>query len=141
MIKVHWDDGHWAVIEAKDWHPGTPRTKTNETVGDAVKSQSYDVQLSNVPIGPKSRAKFVKVLMTDLPALAAAGALSATAPVAPMALRPSNYGGTSSKRSIPDYPQKCMICGGGILVLFSSVEHEGGTCPGRAAKMSRSLRS
>lgn len=120
-VPVHWDDGTWGVIEAKDLPPGCPRSKTNKTVGDAVKSTSWDPGLTTAP-GPKSANDFVKVRLADL-------ATKAPGPLA--------YRGVVSKPKVvvddpPEkkYPHKCPTCGGRMLILFTSIEHEGGECPG-----------
>lgn len=125
--KIWWDDGTWAVIEAKDLPPGCPRSKTNDTVGDAVKSTSWNPALTHVP-GPGSLNKFVKVRLADL-----TGAHQYQTPDRVVELKPANFKG----RKIPDYPHTCHVCGGKMLVLFSSTEHEGGTCPGAPKKKGR----
>lgn len=121
-MTIVWDDGEWAVIEGKDWRPGLARSKTNDTLADAVKSNSWDPSMANVPIGPKSLNKLIKVKLVELK--------QAVARLQVTALRPSNFGGSSTKKSIPDYPHTCLVCGGKTLILFSSTEHEGGVCPG-----------
>lgn len=118
------DDGLWAVIPVSRLPPGCPRSKTRDTPLDAADA-TWDAGIPSTP-GPKSAAKFVKVRVTDV--MRGWGGR----PPQQVVLRPSNFA-ASNRRVIPNYPGKCGVCGGGILVLFTSVEHEGGACPGAAA--------
>lgn len=136
-MKVYWDDGTWAVIEAGDLPlTGIPRSKTNDTVADAIKSNSWDPALTTLP-GPKSRKHFVKIKITDIPpgTPITTANLQAANPAIPvrkaMPITPTNYKG----KIIPDYPHPCHVCGGRQLILFSSTEHEGGSCPGPQKKL------
>jgi hypothetical protein len=131
---VYWDDGTFGVIKASDLPPNCPRSQTNDTVGDAVKSTSWDPARVQPP-GPKSAGKYVKVMLRDLPKWQAAPGWGSV----PQELKPSNFGGQGSKKFIPDYPHRCHVCGGRMLILFSSVEHEGGACPGAPKKGKRVL--
>lgn len=112
-------DGLWGVIEAKDYPPGIGRSRTRDTPGDALKAPWEGALVT--PVGPGSRNKFVLVRMMDLPG-------QGKLPVKPGSYIPGSVGG---KKVIPDYPHRCHVCGGRMLILFSSVEHEGGECPGK----------
>lgn len=111
-------DGRWSVIEAKDFTPGIGRSRTRDTPGDALKA-TWDPALIT-PVGPGSMNKFVLVRTMDLPG-------QGKLPVASSGYIPGTVKGS---RHIPDYPHRCHVCGGKMLILFSSVEHEGGECPG-----------
>ena len=116
------DDGLWGVIEASALPRDCPRSKTRDTPLEAAEA-IWDAGMTSRP-GPASQHKFVKVRIADIRG----------GPAPQIVLRPSAYGPAPAKRHIPDYPGKCSLCGGGILVLFTSTEHEGGACPGPRAK-------
>lgn len=125
---IHWTspDGLWGVIQAKDLPPGIARSKTRITIQDAA-GAGWDP--GNVaPVGPKSQGHFIKVRMSDLGSLAGTGGARPQ-----VTLIPGNYANTGKavKKFIPAYPHTCPTCGGKMLWLFSSHEHEGGKdCPG-----------
>ena len=112
------DDGIWGVVVAGSLPPGVARSKTRDDPKDAL-TAPWDPALT-APVGPNSIHKFVKVKMSDL-GLARPRIL----------LRPGDYANKKVGKFIPDYPHTCLICGGPIVILFSSQEHEGGKpCPG-----------
>ena len=119
------DDGLFGVITGQDFNdllaqnPNAGRSKTREDAQKAL-GAPWEPTLTK-PIGPGSIADFVKVKISDMPG---------TGVRPKVILSPGNYTNAKAPKFIPEYPHKCLICGGGVLVLFSSVEHEGGVCPG-----------
>lgn len=104
------DDGEEVIVKAKDLPPSfTGRSLTFKSPIDALLDGAIMDELADKPPGPKSQEHFVKVRLRDI------------------------YGGvpkTAPTKRIPDYPHKCAVCGGRMLILFTSQEHEGGVCPG-----------
>lgn len=132
-IKVHWvsSDGLFGVITAKDMPPGIGRSRTRDTEIDAANAP-WEAGLTH-QVGPGSRNKFIKVRLADLgvpvqhnPTTGGGGTLG---PALLDTLKPKNYA-QPGKKFIPDYPHTCTVCGGRMLQLFTSQEHEGGVCPG-----------
>jgi hypothetical protein len=126
-VVVHWvsPDGLWGVIEAGDFPAdGTrARSKTRDTITDAS-TAPWDPALV-IPVGAGSRSKFIKVKIADLPQ-DIGDAIDAI-----KKLKPANYARPGAK-FIPEYPHICPTCGGRMIQLFTSQEHEGGAeCPGR----------
>lgn len=119
------DDGVWGVIVAKDVPPGVARSKTRDDAQDALNAP-WDPALTT-PVGPGSVNKYVKVKLSDL-----------KIPLpARINLNPAEYKNKKVGKIIPDYPHTCAVCGGKMLILFSSQEHEGGKpCPGPQKKIS-----
>lgn len=118
-------DGLWGVIKAKDLPLGVARSKTRDDP-TAAETAPWDPGLL-APVGPGSLNKYVKVRLSDLPNQLG----GTTRPT--IVLRPGDYAnGSVTKRGkfIPEFPHTCPLCGGKMLVLFSSTEHEGGVCPG-----------
>lgn len=112
------DDGLWGVIVAGDLPPGIGRSKTRDDPDDALNA-AWDPGLTT-PVGPGSVQKYIKIRMSDL-----------GAPRPQIVLRPGDYSNPKAGKFIPEYPHKCAVCGGKMLILFSSQEHEGGKpCPG-----------
>lgn len=126
-ITIHATDQNnvWGVIEAKDYPPGIGRSRTRDTPGDALKA-NWEGTLVTRP-GPGSTNKFVKVRLMDLPGYGKASSTKSIGEV----LNSRAFGGG---KVISDYPHTCPVCGGRMLILYSSVEHEGGECPGPAPK-------
>lgn len=132
-IQVHEvsSDGLWGAISGADYMSlpaGTvPRTKTGDTPGKAMKN-TWD-PANTAPIGPGSIGKYVKVRLSDIPGHAP--------PPIKINISTQNYGsrvgdgpGPIKSRHIPEYPHVCNLCGGKMLWLFTSQEHEGGKeCP------------
>lgn len=127
-IQVHEvsNDGLWGAISGSDYnsvHPAPGRSKTGDTPQKAMKN-TWDPGF-NAAIGPGSVGKYVKVRLSDLP--------GHVAPPIKVSISPSTYGTRSKsdrQRHIPDYPHTCNLCGGKMLWLFTSQEHEGGVeCP------------
>lgn len=115
-------DGLWSVIEAVDFPPGIGRSRSRKTPGEALKAQ-WEPTLTT-PVGPGSLHDFVLVRSMDIAMLQAQRTR--------IMVKARDFGGG---KVIPDYPHKCHVCGGRTLELFSSVEHEGGACPGRKMKV------
>lgn len=116
------DDGLWGIITGADFNRISQtliigRSKTRHTSTDAL-AAPYDPGLVN-PVGPGSVADFVKIRLSDI-----------GVPARPLSLNPADYRDKNAPKFIPNYPHKCHVCGGKMLILFSSTEHEGGTCPG-----------
>src|SRR5690242_17601224 len=65
--RVIWEDGTWAIIEAGDCWDGLARSKTRDSLGEAVASKSWDPNQTSMP-GPQSVSakKLVKVKLADL---------------------------------------------------------------------------
>lgn len=125
-MSIQWTspDGLWGIIQAKDLPPDIARSKTRSTIAEA-ENAAWDP--GNVaPVGPKSQNDYVKVRISDLPQ----GYPGAKPGRPQVVLSPGNY--TSGKKKfIPDYPHVCPTCGGKMLWLFTTQEHEGGkSCPG-----------
>lgn len=119
-------DGLWSVLEGIDYPPGIGRSKTCPSPGDALKAQ-WEPNLITAP-GPKSLlGKYVLVRTMDL--TVGLGGIGRV--VSPKSYIPGTIAG---RKHIPDYPHKCLVCGGNIVILFSSSEHEGGVCPGPSPK-------
>lgn len=112
-------DGVWGVIVAKDFPGNIGRSKTRDDPQDALNA-TWDAGLTT-PVGPGSIQKYIKVRISDLTG----------APRPKISLNPGDYANKKGPKFIPDYPHKCAVCGGKMLILFSSQEHEGGKeCPG-----------
>lgn len=151
--RIIWEDGTWAIIEAKDWPPGIGRSKTRDTVPDAI-AATWEAGLGNIAIGPQSirASKLVKVKLGDFlnvppPSLSPGplGGLSPKAfqdpatPVAPPSpMMPKPWKG----KDIPEYPHVCPNCGGRTVHMPSGHIHEmtdpkhsrgDGSCPQKAA--------
>lgn len=125
-------DGLWGVIEAKDLPPGVARSKTRDDEQDA-QNAPWDPGLTT-PVGPGSIHKFVKVRISDLPHLQ-------SGPKPTIVLKPGNYANKPAQKFIPEYPHTCPVCGGKMLMLFSSQEHEGRKpCPGPPSVVDRYLK-
>lgn len=132
-IQVHEvsSDGLWGAITGQDYMSLPPntvgRTKTGDTPQKAMKN-TWD-PANTAPIGPGSLGKYVKVRLGDLPGHAP--------PPIKINISTQNYGsrvgdgpGKIKSRHIPEYPHTCNLCGGKMLWLFTSQEHEGGKeCP------------
>ena len=112
-------DGLWSVISSSDYKGGIGRSKTRPTPGQALKADWLMALVT--PPGITAGFRFIKVRTMDL--------------TGTTGLRPSTYTTKKGKRVIPPYPHRCNLCGGNTLELFSSVEHEGGTCPGSRANV------
>jgi hypothetical protein len=120
-------NGEWAIIQAADLPPGCPRSKTRDDPDDAMKA-NWEPGLTAAP-GAGSIHKYVKVKRLHLPW---------EKPYPGQTIKPGDIGldpakfapGRPKTKQIADYPHKCHVCGGRTLQLFSSVEHEGGKCPG-----------
>jgi hypothetical protein len=133
MIHATTPDGLWGVIQAKDLPPGIARSKTRDNAADALTAPWDPAQVA--PVGPKSQNHFVKVKLSDLPP----NFFNGQPPVRPqVVLRPGDYANPKVGKYIPEYPHTCNVCGGKMLWLFSSQEHEGKMpCPGPKAKLRR----
>lgn len=125
------NDGLFGVITGADYnilHVNNGiqlgRSKTNKDPQAALNS-AWDPNFSQ-PVGPGSLANFVKVRLSDIPGQARPAVI----------LSPGNYT-AKPKKIISNYPHTCHVCGGKMLILFSSVEHEGGACPGAKPKLTR----
>lgn len=123
--KLVWvsDDSAYAVIVAADHVAGCPRSKTRDTWQAASEADLIGgpgaVPLGK--IGPGSMAKYILVPLLEH-------------------MRGMSKGKAPAKAATPDgpgdYPHKCGVCGGKMVILFSSTEHEGGACPGEAKRVS-----
>lgn len=127
-------DGLFGVITGADYNavfgqqaPNAPaRSKTRDDPQKALNA-TWEPALVK-PVGPGSLGDFVKVRLSDLPN---------QGPRPQVVLSPGNYTNAKAPKFIPQYPHTCHVCGGKMLILFSSVEHEGGACPGAQKKSVR----
>lgn len=147
--RVIWEDGMWAIIEAKDYPPGIGRSKSRDLLGDAIASNWEPALLT--PPGAKSIAakQLVKVKLAEFwatsptgqgtPKIIGKGLLNPAdfaQPVAPPSpFLPKPYKG----KDIPEYPHKCPGCGGRFYMGATQIVHEStdprkglgdGKCPG-----------
>jgi len=112
-----WEDTMFGVIEAGELTtPDCPRSKTFSSLKDAMACPPGDVVVRPVLPGPKSRMNYVKVDKAVY-----------------MLYRSGALNGAVTPAAVPEnkYPHKCPTCGGNMLVLFSTIDHEGGKCPGK----------
>ena len=119
-------NGEWAVVQAADLPPNCPRSKTRDTPQDAM-SANWEPGLTSAP-GAGSIHKYVKVKRLHLPWERPYP--GQTIKPGDIGLDPSQFHKAPKGKPIQDYPHRCHVCGGRTLELFSSVEHEGGKCPG-----------
>jgi hypothetical protein len=142
--RVLWEDGQVAVIYAKDYVPGLPRSKTRDTI-PAVLAAPIDPGLVTPP-GPGQAYKFVKVVLKDLLAnpvqlpAAPKPQMPTRLPVSPDQFRPVTpkvaQSGKFKGTVIPDFPHTCAACGGPYYQgMFDSVHPTpDGRCPKGAPK-------
>lgn len=137
--RVIWEDGHVAIIYAKDFPAGTGmgRSKTRADIKDAINA-TVDDTLQTMP-GKGSYNDFVKVWLKDLlarplatgPAPALPKRLPVSpkdfVPVAPVVAKSGRYAG----HIIPDFPHDCAACGGKYYQgMFHDVhDTPDGKCP------------
>lgn len=121
-MAVYWTDGTFSVVPVKDWMyvrtlGPIGRSLTFTDPQECVANGTYDATLTKIP-GPKSQqAAYVKVLAADFKG---------------PTIRTGDLLGDPPKtkgKYIKPYPHPCPACGGWMLQLFSSTEHEGGVCP------------
>ena len=150
--RVIWEDGQWAIIEAGDCWDGLSRSKTRDSIGDAV-AAPWDPGMTTMP-GPNSvtAKKLVKVKLAELlakPATAARGVFPTPAsfkdngpvPAAPVSpFLPKPWKG----KDIPEYPHVCRVCQGRYYqgldkVIHEATEHSAlqGACPGPSGNSKR----
>lgn len=118
MITPNYSDNVWAVIPVSDWvklPKGIGRSKTFKDPQECWQKGAFDKAITHSP-GTASIASFVKVPMQIIEAFNAQ-----------KTVLPPTKGGKG--KVIADYPHKCHACGGRMLQLFTSTEHEGGICP------------
>lgn len=146
--RVVWEDGHIAIIYARDFpaNSGMGRSKTRDDVADAIKA-TVDDQLQT-PVGAGSMGKFVKVWLKDLlarPVVVPGGGpkVLPRLPIDPSQFRPVNpvvaKSGSYKGQIIPDFPHDCMRCGGKMYQgMFSNVHPTpDGRCPAEDKKMEK----
>jgi hypothetical protein len=137
--RIIWEDGHVAIIYAKDFpaNTGMGRSKTRDDLKDAINA-TIDDQLVTAP-GAGSAHKFIKVWLKDLlarplpagPAPKVVGRLpidpAQFIPVAPKIAISGRYKG----QIIPDFPHDCQACGGKFYQGMISSVHPtpDGRCP------------
>jgi hypothetical protein len=140
--RVIWEDGTWAIIEAGDHMAGMGRSKTRDSIGDAL-SADWDPANTAQP-GPSSvqAKKLIKVKLADL----LANPVRAKAPgVMP---KPADFGVAPPSpfmpkpwagHPVPEFPHVCVSCGGRYYQGFAKTIHEStehtdlrGACPGPA---------
>ncbi len=119
-------DGLWGVLEGKDFVEGIGRSRTAKTVGEALKN-TWEPNLTTMP-GPASLlGRYVKVRLMDI------SSHPDYIPYTGLPLSAVNF--RRGAKAIPDYPQRCLVCGQDnvVITLFSSTEHKG-ECPGPQRK-------
>lgn len=143
-LRVLWEDGQVAVIYGGDFPAGTGmgRSKTRTSLPDVLNAQIDP--LLNAPVGPKSRADFVKVFLADLlarpvgsPPVAVAQPRLLSSPDQLRATPPRiAASGTYKGSVIPDFPHTCMRCGGKYYQgMFNAVHNTAdGRCPAESKK-------
>lgn len=150
--RVIWEDGNWAIIEAGDYPPGIGRSKTRDSLADAITAPFDLVNPLTTPPGPKAvlDQKLVKVKLADLLAtpvpqgLGPAGVPTPiqTAPIGsipsprgfiPIKATPNNapvappspfLSKPWSKRDVPEYPHTCRVCGGRYYQGLDKIIHQ-----------------
>jgi hypothetical protein len=136
--RIIWEDGHVAIIYAKDFPAGTGmgRSKTRDDVKDAIQA-TVDDQLQTLP-GPGSANKFIKVWLKDLLARPVATQQAVVRPR--LAISPADFKPVTPKiaqsgkfkgQVIPDFPHDCPHCGGKFYQGMFSAVHDtpDGLCP------------
>lgn len=149
--RVVWEDGHIAIIYARDFpaNSGMGRSKTRDDVADAIKA-TVDDQLQ-IPVGAGSMGKFVKVWLKELlarPVVVPGGGpkVMPRLPIDPSQFRPVNpvvaKSGNYKGQIIPDFPHDCVRCGGKYYQgMFSNVHPTpDGRCPAEDKKMDKGRR-
>lgn len=145
--RIVWEDGHVAIIYAKDFPAGTGmgRSKTRSDIKDAINA-TIDDALHTMP-GKGSFGDFVKVWLKDLlarPLSTGPGPqLPKRLPVDPKDFRPVSpviaTSGRYKGQIIPDFPHDCPTCGGKYYQgMFSSIHPtEDGECPATKPKLKK----
>jgi hypothetical protein len=135
--RVLWEDGHIAIIFAKDFpaNSGMGRSKTRDTVAEAIKA-TVDDQLQS-PVGGGSMGKFVKVWLKELLARPVVVPGGGPKVMARLPIDPSQFKPVSPV--IPDFPHDCIRCGGKMYQgMFSNVHPTpDGKCPSEHAKVKK----
>lgn len=147
--RIIWEDGHIAIIYAKDFPAGTGmgRSKTRDDLKSAINAD-VDDQLQTA-VGPGSANKLVKVWLRDMlarPPITTQKAVQSRLPISPDQFRPVApviaQGGSYKGHVIPDFPHDCVRCGGKYYQgMFSSVHPTpDGECPATKTPTSKKRR-
>lgn len=148
--RVIWEDGHVAVIYAKDFpaNAGMGRSKTRKDVKDAINAAIDDALVTSPGAG--SAHDFVKVRLKELLARplpsGPAPRVQARLPIDPSQFRPVTpkiaQSGKYKGHIIPDFPHDCSACGGKFYQgMFSSVhDTPDGRCPAETKTVIRGRR-
>lgn len=136
--RVLWEDGHVAIIYAKDFpaNSGMGRSKTRKDVADAINA-AIDDALVTMP-GAGSAHDFIKVRLAELlarPVTAPVARVVARLPVDPSQYKPVApriaQSGRYKGQIIPDFPHDCIACGGKYYQgMYTSIhDTPDGECP------------
>lgn len=148
--RIIWEDGHIAIIYAKDFPAGTGmgRSRTRGDIKDAINA-AVDDTLQTMPGGGKLH-EFIKVNLKELLQRPYAGSPQTAKVVGRLPISPSQFvpvtpkiaqGGNYKGRIIPDFPHTCAVCNGPYYQgMFEGVHPTpDGKCPAtaKAAKKGR----
>jgi hypothetical protein len=141
--RVIWEDGHIAIIYAKDFPAGTGmgRSRTRGDIKDAINA-AVDDSLQTMPGGGKLH-EFIKVNLKELLQRPYAGSPQTAKVVGRLPISPSQFvpvapkvaqGGSYKGRIIPDFPHTCAVCNGPYYQgMFEGIHPTpDGKCPAAA---------